>query len=273
MKQEQLQTMLTEVYNDNCPSEEHDGDDQQMIEEYLDDDYDVCIEIEDEPDLIEVITLPSVRNLPVSADNDAIIRLIDEIEEKNHMILEYSNPPTRKKRRKVSKLELHKSEKQKSEFQPVTRTEELKYEKQTPKLIMSPSDSSANNNAGIVIYSSDKSCATCGQEFSSDFQLKRHQLSSHPLEDSIVCCDQVFKFHGEYKKHQSSDHPKSIECSYCGKILKSKKTYLVHKRSHQSILDRKFKCSYPSCSKAFNFKLHLDNHERTHSGKVISFKM
>lgn len=246
--------MLTETA---CENEEviH----REMLEEYIENDGEESTSdgVEVEEELVEVITLPSVKNLPITADNDTIIRLIDEIEEKNQMILEFSNQPLNIRRQKVLKVQ-----------SAADRTEELKYEKQMPKLIMNPNESSVSKNSGLVIYASEKSCIICGQVFRSDFQLTRHRRSFHPLEEPVVCCTLVFNFYGDYKKHQSLKHPKTVECCFCGKILKSKKTYLVHKRSHQSISDRKFKCSYLTCEKSFNFKLHLDNHERTHSGKL-----
>lgn len=118
-----------------------------------------------------------------------------------------------------------------------------------------------------VSFSSEKECKTCGLKFNSDFRLQQHQTNSHPLPSPITCCDQVFKLMNDYRKHQTSTHSVLIECKQCGKKLKTKKTYLVHMKSHQEVTARRFKCYYPNCQKAFNFKLHLENHERTHSGE------
>lgn len=253
--------------DNNDVAEETESD--IIEEEYLEEYEAISTQEEEETEIIEVIALPSVRNLPNTSDSDAIIKLIDEIEEKNQIILDCSNPPERTKRRKISKTDLKKSSTQVSSNSPVVRNEELKFEKQVPKLIMRPTAADEALDApGIVLYSFEKQCSKCGQGFSSDFKLQRHQLSSHPLENSKTCCDEVFENQAHFKKHQQSVHPRTVMCPLCGKMLKNKKTFLVHKRSHQTITERKFKCSYPRCAKAFNFKLHLDNHERTHSGKL-----
>jgi uncharacterized C2H2 Zn-finger protein len=118
-----------------------------------------------------------------------------------------------------------------------------------------------------IAFVSEKECKVCGQKFNSDFRLQQHQMTSHPLPNPITCCNQVFELMNDYRKHQTSVHPVLIECKQCGKKLKSKKTYLVHKRSHQDVTVRRFKCSHPNCQKAFSFKIHLENHERTHSGE------
>lgn len=246
--------MLTEIVTNDMV--ENVESDDMIEEEFLEDDFESST-----AEVFEVIALPSVRNLHNTSDNDAIIKLIDDLEEKNQIILDCSN---RTKHRKVSKAYSKKS----LNDSPAVRNEELKFEKQVPKLIMRPAaeDETVNHSTdtpGIVLFSLEKvrKCEVCDQEFCSDFRLKRHQLALHPLKDPITCCDQVFQFYTEYKRHS---HP--VMCPFCGKILKSRKTFLVHKRTHQTISERKFKCSYSGCVKAFSFKLHLDNHERTHSG-------
>lgn len=259
-KQDQLNAMLN---NASSSFFAVDSAEEEIIEEYLDEDLLMSDRDESPENLFEVISLPNFKKLPDTSDCDAIIKLIDEIEEKNQIILECSKPQSRSKRPKLSKHSTACDE-----LQPIER-EELKFEKQIPKLIMMPAvegESSNDCGSGVIVYTVDKKCHICDQEFGSDFQLKRHQISIHPLAEPITCCNQMFEFNRDYKKHQKSSHSKAVECPFCGKMLKNKKTFLVHKRSHQSISERKFKCSYSDCTKAFNFKLHLDNHERTHSG-------
>ena len=257
-KQEELQMMLDEIYRNDLVEEEEIYE-EEYLEEYEDDFASQLSIQQNEEETIEVIAVPSVKELQ-NKDKSSIINMIEEIEKQNQIILDCTNPPARKRRRKLSKTDSRKSTT--TNF-PVARNEELRFEKNVPKLVMRPSIS---EEAGIVLYSVENRCSVCGQEFSSEFKLKRHQLSRHQLKQSVTCCDQVFEFHCDYKKHQQSVHPKTVMCTSCGKVLKNRKTYIVHKRSHQSIAERRFRCSYSGCEKAFNFKLHLNNHERTHTG-------
>lgn len=227
-------------------------EDEKVVEEYLDED--LIIE--------ETIILPSIKLIQDKSNNKAIINLIDELEKKNQMIFELSKPQPKTKKQKTAN-QLNK---------PNIRNEALIYQNVTPKLIIKPAivdDGSPQDKAGgIVLFSRDNNkCNICDRKFNSDLQLKRHQLSAHPLPEPIKCCDGVFNFMKDFNKHQTSAHSNSIVCPRCGKLLKSRKTFQVHKRCHQSISERKFKCSYSNCTKAFNFKLHLENHERTHSGE------
>jgi Zinc finger, C2H2 type len=135
--------------------------------------------------------------------------------------------------------------------------------------VLSTDKAMVQDAAGVITFSVENKCETCGDQFSSISQLKRHQNSLHYLQKTITCCDQVFSFESEHKKHLKLAHTETVECQQCGKVLKNKKTLLVHMRSHQSVQERKFRCRYPECTKAFNFKLHLQNHERTHSGKLL----
>lgn len=196
-----------------------------IIEEYLDDEATMSL-IEDDQDKIECIVIPSFKDLPDTSNQDEIIKLIDEIEEKNQLILEYSKPQIRIKERR--KLKADPKEKQ------TQNAKNLIFENLNPKLMLP-----------TVFPNFDG----CKGKYSSELKLQPH------LSNPIEC------FYADNKKHQ----PVLIECAECGKKLKSKKTYLVHKKTAHTNADRRFKCSL--CTKDFNFKVHLENHERTHSGE------
>lgn len=247
-KQEVLQELLNQSEN-KLEENIEIAEDNLVFEEYLDDDDDSNF-TDDKAETVEYITLPSLKNLKDPQNNDSIIKLINEIEEKNQLILESSKPRVRTKSTKSLKSSQ-------------TVREDLIFEKAAPKLILGPSTSEQES---IVLFSQDYKCEICQLKFNSDFRLQRHKISFHPLKNPMRCCGQTFDLMRDYKKHQASLHPVLIECSKCGKKLKSKKTFLVHKRSHYDVSDRRFKCSHPNCSKAFNFKAHLENHERVHSG-------
>ncbi|CRL04852.1 CLUMA_CG017905, isoform A [Clunio marinus] len=259
LKQNQLKEMIDKVCNSiNLMDQQEDN--TEIF-------YEKLIEEDEDDDLMNFNFLPSVKDLEDTSDNDAIIKLIDDIQERNEMILESSKPNVKLNDKKHSKSSCKKSNEKVSE--PVTRNEELKFTKQLPKLIIKPvlfEDETSVETGGIVLFSQNELCSICGLQFPSDYQLKRHLRTSHPLEQPLECCNRIFKFLKDYKKHQMTDHPKAIECLICGKILKSQKTFIVHKKSHQSLSERKFRCSHADCHKAFNFKLHLENHERTHTG-------
>jgi uncharacterized C2H2 Zn-finger protein len=230
-KQELLQELLETQNQRECDFA------QDLIEEYLEEDESSTIE--EEPNEI-CIAIPSLRNVQDRSNTSAVIKLIEEIEQNNEIILECSKIRKKRKSRPLAESQ-------------AARREELRFEKPMLKLVMQPAHPE-------VSFSSEKEYKVCGPKFISNFRLEQHPVPNLP-----TCCDQVFEQMNDYKKHQSSVHPVLIECEQCGKKLKSKKTYLVHKRSHQDV--RRFKCSHPICFKAFNFKLHLENHERTHSGE------
>jgi Zinc finger, C2H2 type len=264
LKQEQLEAILSEAYSlESNQNSQEEGIDYIELEE-----------LEREPDdqeFEDAVTLPSIKNLANTTDNESIARLIDEIEEKNEIILQNALPPSSLKKRKARETR-NSARKKLRRPSPAARNEELKFEVHTPKLIIRPvlceDRMLTEDEPGVIMYSVDNKCDTCEEKFSTISQLKRHQHALHPLETSTTCCDQVFNLEADHKKHLELAHPKTVECHHCGKVLKNKKTFMVHMRSHQTIEERKFKCNYPDCGKAFNFKLHLENHERTHSGKL-----
>lgn len=257
-KQQQLEEMLLEMTTETL--QQNEGEENHfevIIEEHLETDEEEIVEEdyyvssdnscgpfdENEDEIVEVISLPSLKHLR-STDNKSIINLINKIEEKNELILQVSTPPTVKRKVQSSSSKPKTSANQVA----VPRKEDLKFEEPKPKIILQPTTSSTPT----TLQSSEK---------------HRVKRLPKPLEVPLTCCEQTFTMKLKFREHLKNYHPRPLQCSHCGKILRNRKTFLVHGKSHQNFADRRFKCSYENCEKAFNFKLHLNNHERTHSGK------
>ena len=58
----------------------------------------------------------------------------------------------------------------------------------------------------MVIYASVKQCDLSDQVYNTDYHLKRHQVASHPLQETISCCDQIFTYINDYQKHRALLH-------------------------------------------------------------------
>lgn len=245
-KQAQLQDFLAELHKNAELSEDSD-----MFEEYLEDDF--TVDEEEQPEVLEVLSLPSFKNLKNATDKQEIIELINDIEKTNEIILN----STELKAKSLANKSEH-------SLNSSVEREELKFIKPTPKLILKP-EIVSDKPMATVVFMIDYVCDVCDKRFNSDFTLKRHKHSAHPKTTNIKCCDKEFYLFSDYKKHQDSVHAESFVCLHCQKVLRSKKTLRVHIKTQHSAEDaKKFICTF--CSKAFNFKVHLENHERTHTG-------
>jgi uncharacterized Zn-finger protein len=217
--------------------------------------------------------MPSVKNLSETPNKSDILKLIEDIEKNNQLIYENSKPTVLWKKRKPRSL------KPKSQTETSAMRNEINFiDTPEPKLIMKPFavDSSGEKSmmeyethGNVVVYREKYSCICryCTQSFHSEFLLKRH-LKTHSIEEeeeTVICCNQHFTM-SDYKNHKRIIHAENtVACKSCGKVLKNQKTYRIHLKSHLVATDRKFKCDEKNCNKAFNMKIHLDNHQRIHS--------
>lgn len=136
-------------------------------------------------------------------------------------------------------------------------------------------------------------CKICGQSCQNRQQLKVHHLRFHPQEKPFECdiCTSTFKSSFLLAQHKlKHNRPDTMQCGECKKYFRSqlhlqrhfknfhlKSTYTCHicnqqfenytqmrfqyhVRQHGG---KRFSCSY--CDKAFHQKIHLINHERTHT--------
>lgn len=233
-----------------------------IIEEYLDDDE--LIQEEEESsmstalELLNAHEMPSVKNFSHTPNKNDILKLIEEIEKNNQIIYESSKPKVMMKKRKP------RVPKDQMPQQAITRRNEaLLIEIPEPKLIIKPD--MKTESAGIIVYHEKYTCQVCSEIFTSEFLLKRHS-KCHPLENPIICCDKVFDVSNDYRNHKRVEHAQTVTCK-CGKTLKNQKTYSIHLKSHLANGERKYKCDKKNCSKAFNMKIHLQNHLRTHTNQ------
>jgi uncharacterized Zn-finger protein len=264
-RQDELDIILQSV----SVAEEYEEDD--IIEEYLDDDEDNEEKSEAQDLRTKFIEKPSVKNLSQKPNKHDILKLIEDIEKNNQLIYENSKPTVLWKKRKPRAMK-PRQQQQQAEM-PITRIEPLLIETPEPKLILKPYDDEQSSiseyetetEGSVVVHHDSYSCAfkDCNQSFHSDFLLKLHS-KTHPIEP-IKCCNNSFDSLQDYKNHKRTFHAEAIVCKSCGKVLKSQKTYRIHLKSHLSATDRKYKCDRKNCTKAFNMKVHLENHLRIHS--------
>lgn len=168
------------------------------------------------------------------------------------------------------------------------RFDEVKYEKVTPTLVLtpnflmardalrklpskSPKDSKlATYVAATLICNTEEKtvfiCNDCKAEFSTEDEMKLH-LVDHKFESGSQQCEYcpfVFKTRHFYDKHVERVHNESqFICQICGKIMETRIQWRSHLRNHDQTL--KYKCPVNGCEKAFRVKHHLDNHSRVHS--------
>lgn len=150
---------------------------------------------------------------------------------------------------------------------PVPRNEEVKFEKVTPKLVLTADyliakEALRSGNANDVPSSGSLKCSKCSSSFSSEAELKMH-INDHVLDAEQKCskCKASFKLSTNYNKHVASCQMIQFICQHCGIKLKTRIQWRSHLRNHDKRL--KYKCPYEGCEKIFRVKHHLNNHLRS----------
>lgn len=107
-------------------------------------------------------------------------------------------------------------------------------------------------------------CDICTSSFKSTFMLAQHKLK-HNRPDSTQCdeCGKYFRSQLHLQRHIKNFHLKSTyTCHICNQQFENytQMRFQYHVRQHG---EKRFSCTF--CSKAFHQKIHLINHERTHT--------
>ncbi|KAG5684303.1 hypothetical protein PVAND_013538 [Polypedilum vanderplanki] len=243
-KQDELEIILQSI----SVTEEYTYEDD-IIEEHLDENEDI-VEAQDLRTKL-MNEKPSVRNLSTTANKNDILKLIEDIEKNNQLIYENSKPTVMWKKRKPRSN----NNKTKTETQTASvKRDPILIETHQPKLILKPHiDTSDEKNVILYQYS--------GHSYHSERRPTKTQSN-----EAIECCFQIFESHQDYKNHKRNvHHSDTITCKSCFKVLKNQKTYRIHQKSHLPASEKKYLCDVKNCTKAFNMKIHLENHLRVHS--------
>ena len=110
------------------------------------------------------------------------------------------------------------------------------------------------------------SCEKCSASFKLKSSLNSH-MKSHNNDRPFKCniCNQKFKLAKNFESHvQSHEGVKKFVCNYCDMKFYSESTLRCHMNIHTK--PNRFRCTHDGCEKTFNFKHHLLNHVRLHTG-------
>lgn len=118
----------------------------------------------------------------------------------------------------------------------------------------------------ICAHPEDKpyACNLCPSTFKTNFTLSQHKLKHNRL-DSIRCelCSKYFRSQLHLQRHTKNFHLTSTyTCHICHAQLEkfTQIRFQYHVRQHG---EKRFHCHF--CDKSFHQKIHLVNHERTHT--------
>lgn len=182
-----------------------------------------------------------------------------------------------------SEDEFSAEESEESSQAAVSRSEDIEYSEQQPKLVLTANFLKAREvikkntskdspvplkylPATLITNTEEKSvyiCSHCNIEFSSEAEAKMH-MSDHKLRQACEFCNKIFTTRHNYDKHIDSVHNNTkYVCQICGKIFDSKIQHRGHLRNHDKT--KNHSCPFDGCTKAFRVKHHLKNHLRVHT--------
>ena len=102
------------------------------------------------------------------------------------------------------------------------------------------------------------SCITCGKEFSSSYNLKRHVDSTHNPARTLTCfhCYKEYIREDKLKAHEKTCKQEKA-CRFCGLRLANQVALSQHVTSIHG--DGKFQCN--ECQKKFTRKIDMSRHK------------
>ncbi|XP_014249120.1 zinc finger protein 883-like isoform X2 [Cimex lectularius] len=127
-------------------------------------------------------------------------------------------------------------------------------------------------------------CPTCNKHFDDEKKLERHQLI-HSQDGPFPCdyCEMSMSDKAELRLHWRQEHAGSNchMCQTCGESFVNREHLLKHHLRHDKV--KPYRCSEPSCKKAFSYRsdlrkhlvihtaftrsTNLNKHARVHSGR------
>uniref|UniRef100_A0A336MC16 CSON014881 protein n=1 Tax=Culicoides sonorensis TaxID=179676 RepID=A0A336MC16_CULSO len=119
-------------------------------------------------------------------------------------------------------------------------------------------------------------CELCGKAFRKTrlkyhmnihlvCQLAVHKRIIHLKTIKIVCkiCGKPFKTKADHDIHFTYHGTPSMPCSICGRLLMNRKTLAKHMLVHTG--EKKYKCTFEGCTRAFPVSTGLSVHMRSHT--------
>ncbi|XP_054167590.1 zinc finger protein 91-like [Oppia nitens] len=107
----------------------------------------------------------------------------------------------------------------------------------------------------------------CGKQFSYEFQLTDHKRTKHTGERPFKCqqCDNSFATTSYLTAHVKASHAeRKYKCTYdgCDKAFYKPHPLAEHLLRHQGLYEKPFKCDSVGCGKSFTQKDGLEKHKR-----------
>nr|XP_021181532.2 zinc finger protein 14 [Helicoverpa armigera] len=109
-------------------------------------------------------------------------------------------------------------------------------------------------------------CKVCNKNFSFISALRRHE-KQHERTGTVQCseCGREFRDNILLKRHTKYAHGGKFTCTKCSTVFNSEPALKTHMKTHKSLSERRYECSFEGCTKKFNFAHHLKHHELTHT--------